>query len=268
MKSARHRIIASGRIHFERFVDSQPASSEKPLPLTHTTDAFDLRDIIDDRKIQPRYCAVFGEDLSYCFYGRPAYRKNAETQANNLAAYAPIIFIFKPTIAEKAVAAFPFDSGAYEGERYADIMHHRMSVKDFGFEPSFEKIGKLVAFYFGNNKRYYDQIPSSGKGISKSEFEAASIKELVTYRGKNDRDDRSSTIEIIFDKAIALRDNLLGLIVPSSLVKDKAFRAKLKALDVQIRTYTDGANLTPASQIPRLSDVVRHFYIEQGILKK
>jgi len=227
MKNSRHKIIAGARIHFERFVDSQTAPSEEPLPLTHTTDAFDLRDIIADREIKPRYCSVFGEDLSYHFYGRPAYRKNAETQANSLAAYAPVIFIFKPTVADKAIAAFPFDSGAYVGERYSDIMHHRMSVKDFGLAPPFEKIGKLVAFYFGNNKRYFDQIPSSIKGISSSEFEAQSIKELVTYRGKNERDDRSSTIEIVFDRAIELRGNLLGIIVPNSFIKDRAFRAQL-----------------------------------------
>jgi len=264
----RHNIIANGRVHFERFVDSQPTSSETPLPLTHTTDAFDLRDIVADQKIQPRYCTVFDEDLSYHFYGRPAYRKNAETQANGLAAYAPVILIFKPAIADNAIAAFPFDSGAYVGERYSDVMHHRMSVKDFGLEPSFEKIGKLVAFYFGNNKRYYDQIPLSGKRIRNSEFEAQSVKELVTYRGKNDRDDRSSTIEIIFDKGVGLRGNLLGIIVPNSLVKDKTYKARLSVLDAPKRTYTDGENLTPASQIPRLSDVVRHFYLEQGILKK
>jgi len=116
------------------------------LPLTHTTDAFDLRDIVADQKIQPRYCTVFDEDLSYHFYGRPAYRKNAETQANGLAAYAPVILIFKPAIADNAIAAFPFDSGAYVGERYSDVMHHRMSVKDFGLEPSFEKIENLLHF--------------------------------------------------------------------------------------------------------------------------
>jgi hypothetical protein len=264
----RHKIIASGRARFESFIDRQPASSEKPLPLTHTTDAFDLRDIIVDKKIKPRHCAIFDEDLSYHFYGRPAYRKNAETQANSLAAYAPVIFIFKPTIADKAIAAFPFDSGAYAGERYSDVIHHRMSVKDFGLEPSFEKIGKLVAFFFGNNKRYYDQIPTPGKAIGKLEFEAESIKELVTYRGKNDRDDRSSTIELIFDKGIELKGNLLGIIVPNSFMKDRAFKTTLSTLDVHIRTYTDGANLTPASQIPRLGDVVRHFYIEQGIFEK
>jgi len=35
-----------------------------------------------------------------------------------------------------------------------------MSVTDFGLEPSYKRIGKLVAFFFGDNKSYYDQIPS------------------------------------------------------------------------------------------------------------
>ena len=157
---ARHKIIAAGRTHFERFIESKATSSEKPLPLTHTTDAFDLRDIIDDQEIKPRFCPVLDHDLSYHFYGRPAYRKNGETQANSLAAYAPIIFIFKPSVSEEAIAAFPFDSGGFKGERYLDVTHHRMSVTDFGLEPSYKRIGKLVEFFFGDNKSYYDQIPS------------------------------------------------------------------------------------------------------------
>lgn len=268
MSKGRHKIIAKGRSHFERFIDKQETDSlEKLLPLTHTTDAYDLRDIIDAREIRPRLCPVFQEDLSYYFYARPAYRKNGDTQANNLAAYAPIILIFKPSISDEAIAAFPFDSGAFKGERYLDLSHHRMSVEDFGLPPSSERIGKLVAFFYGDNKRYYDQLPSSTCKIGSDEYEAETVRELTTYRGKNERDDRSSTIEIILDKSIELRGNLLGIIVPNSFMEDENVRAKLNTLDVHIRTYIDGANLTPASQIPRLGDIVRHFYVEQGILK-
>ncbi|WP_424627673.1 hypothetical protein [Bradyrhizobium sp. SYSU BS000235] len=265
---ARHKIIKKGKAHFEQFISGRTASSEDPLPLTHITDAYDLRDIIKDRQIAPRLCNVFDYDLSYYFYGRPAYRKNGDTQANSLAAYAPIVLIFKPTISDDAIAAFPFDTGAFKGEKYSDVTHHRMSVEDFGLEPSHENIGKIVAFFFGNNKNYYDQLPSQKTKIGKNEFEAQSYQELITYRGKNERDDRSTTIEIIFDKSVELRTNLLAIVVPSSFLKDKAVKSRLQALHVHIRPYTDGANLTPASQIPRLSDVVRHYYIEQGILKK
>jgi hypothetical protein len=264
----RHKIIVTGKTHFERFVDNQTDSSEKPLPLTHTTDAFDLRDIIDTQEVRPRFCPIFQEDLSYHFYGRAAYRKNGDIQANSLAAYAPIVLIFKPSVSNTAIAAFPFDSGAFKGERYSDFTHHRMSVTDFGLEPSYERIGKLVAFFFGDNKRYYNQIPAAECKIGSNEFEAQTVRELVTYRGRNERDDRSSTIEIIFDKSISLRGNLLGIVVPNSFLEDKGVKARLDALDVHVRTYIDGANLTPASHIPLLSEVVRHFYIEHGILGK
>ncbi|MET4800051.1 hypothetical protein [Bradyrhizobium sp. LB11.1] len=263
----RHKIIAKGRTHFQRFVDCQANSAEESLPLTHTTDAFDLRDIIDSQEIKPRFCPVFGEDLSYQFYGRPAYRKNGSVQANSLAAYAPIILIFRPSVSTTAIAAFPFDSGAFKSDRYSELAHHRMSVEDFGLDPSYDRIGKMVAFFFGDNKRYYDQLASTDCTIGSDEFEAQTVRELTTYRGRNDRDDRSSTIELIFSDAISLHGNLLGIIVPGSFLEDKVVSAKLHSLDVHIRSYIDGANLTPASQIPRLADVVRHFYIEQGILR-
>jgi hypothetical protein len=265
---ARNKILSGAKIYFEQFVDRQPASSEKPLPLTHTTDAYDLRDIISDKEIKPRYCGIFEQDLSYFFYARPAYRKNGETQANSLAAYAPIILIFKPSLSEKAIAAFPFDSGGFKNEMYTDLTHHRMSVKDFGLHPSYERIGKLVSCFFGGNKSYYNQDPASGLKFQKDEHEAESYKELITYRGKNDRDDRSSTIEMVFNRSTPLKDNLLAVVAPNSFLKDKAIKARLETLGVPIRPYSDGDRLTPASRIPLLVDVVRHFYIKQGILKK
>jgi hypothetical protein len=263
-----HKIIGKGRGHFERFVDAQSKSAEAPLPLTHTTDAFDFRDISEDGEVKPHPCNVFDHDVSYYFYGRPAYRKNGSVQANSLAAYAPVVLIFKPDISKDAVAAFPFDSGAFKGELYTELLHHRMRVEDFGFLPSEERVGKLIAFFFSDNKGYYNQISPHHRKIGKNEFEALSYRELTIYRGKNERDDRSTTIEILLDKAVKLKDNLLAIVVPSSFLKDKAVKATLKSLDVHIVPYTDGANLTPASQIPLLSEVVRNFYIKHGILKK
>jgi hypothetical protein len=249
-------------------VDSKTASAESPLPLTHTTDAFDFRDISAEGEVKPRFCGNFDEDLSYFFYGRPAYRKNGNVQANSLAAYAPIVLIFKPAIAEEAIAAFPFDSGAFKAELYTDLMHHRMQVEDFLFQPSAGRIGKLVVFFFGDNKRYYDQNPSSHEKIGKDDFEASSYRELTTYRGKNDRDDRSTTIELLFGKSVILGGNILAIVVPNSFLNDRSVKSKLQNLDVHILPYSDGANLTPASQIPRLCEIVRHFYIREHLLKK
>ena len=144
-----------------------------------------------------------------------------------------------------------------------------MKVEDFSFDPSDERIGKLVALFFGSNKRYYDQTPPNNRKIGKNEFEALSYRELTIYRGKNERDDRSTTVELLLDKSVKLRDSLLAIVIPSSFLNDKTVKTKLQNLDVHVLPYTDGANLTPASQIPRLSDVAfKNFYIRQNILKK
>jgi hypothetical protein len=268
MAKTTKRAIGQGRGHFQRFVDAQTESQEKALPLTHTTDAFDLREIQQDGAIKPRLCAVFDQELSYYYYGRPAYRKNGSVQANSLAAYAPIVFIVRPAIIDDGVAAFPFDSGAFKGELYSHLVHHQMRVEDFGLSPSLERIGRLVCFFFKDNKRYYDQNPPAQAKIGKSEFEAQSYRELTTYRGKNERDDRATTVEILLDKAVDIRKNLLAIVVPASFLKDKKIKKLLQNLDVHILPYTDGANLTPASQIPRLSDIVRAFYVKQGYLNQ
>lgn len=267
MAGARDIFIRS-RGHFGRFVDAQTNSAEASLPVTHTTDAFDFRDISSDGEVRPRHCGNFDIDLFYCFYGRPAYRKNGSVQANSLAAYAPIVFLFKPDVLRGAAVAFPFDSGAFKGELYSDLTHHRMQVEDFAFEPTTEQIGKIIAFFYGDDKRYFDQVPARTKKLARNEFEASSYQELTLYKGKNERDDRSTTIEILFERAIRLRENLLAIVVPASFLKDNKVKEAIARLDVHTLPYTDGVNLTPGSQIPRLCDIVRNFYIKQSLMRK
>ena len=263
----RHKILRRAKSNFSDFVGRQSQSKNQSLPLTHLTDAYEFREIVADREIKPQYCTVFDSDLSYYFYGRPAYRKNGDVQANNITAYAPIVLVLKPELISEGSVVFPFDSGGFKADKYADFTHHKMRVEDFGLSSSFESVGQLVAFYYGTNEKYYDQIPRGNISIPAGEFEAQAFKDVICSPGKNARgDDRSSTIEIILDKAIKIDNNILALVVPASLLSDKKNKARLKEFSSHVLPYRDGASLTPASQIPRLGDIVRRFYIQKRLL--
>lgn len=201
MKRMKSRLpdVRARKTDFDELISKQKSSSEHPLPLTHTTDAYDLRDILAGGSITPRPCPVFNRDLIYTFYGRPAYRKNGNVQANNIAAYAPIILVLDPKCSEEGSMLFPFDSGAFRSEFYDDVRHHKMRVEDFGLHPSYERIGKLIGCFYGSNLAYFDQKPIAPE-LSSMDYEGHTYSHLINSRGKNERDDRSASLELIFER--------------------------------------------------------------------
>ena len=85
----------------------------KVLPILHTCDAYDLRNIIQDKEIRTAKCDVFeGKEYLYTFYGIPSYRKKEKLATGKLAQF-PVCFVLcydkLPTISR----LFPFDTGVF-----------------------------------------------------------------------------------------------------------------------------------------------------------
>jgi hypothetical protein len=115
-------FMANMHSRFDAFIRiSPPADGE--LPATHMTDCWTLREALDDGILKVDYCSVFGEDLVYCFLGRPFYRPNPDVPANGMIDYASTCLILKPTITSSVVRIFPFDSGGFD--LYLKAMHHK-----------------------------------------------------------------------------------------------------------------------------------------------
>jgi len=98
------------------------------MPVIHTTNAYAGKKIIQGDLIKPSRCDVFGEDLTYLFYGRPSYKKTGDAQ---IAHYweLPALFVMDyDKIAYKRI--FPFDTGAFEGERYPSFIN-MMPLEEF-----------------------------------------------------------------------------------------------------------------------------------------
>jgi hypothetical protein len=73
----------SPRGNFVALVRSAPASSVA-LPLTHVTSSYSIHDTMGQEALLPWHCGIFGGDLVYLFYGRPAYRTAAERASNEV----------------------------------------------------------------------------------------------------------------------------------------------------------------------------------------
>lgn len=244
---------------FRDFVAGLP-EYDVSLPLTHVTDAYDLRKIVRDGHIQPRDCPIFKTPLVYLFSGRPAYRKNSDELPNSLKAYSPIAFILDPAVGTPCRHIYPFDTGAFQAKLYNDVLHTSMRVEDFELEADPKTPGRLIAFFFGTAEQYFDRDPNRSLNIPPGEFEVASYYELILFRGKNRRDDRSSAIEIAVNNPIALDYKVLAVIIPYSLVDDEKTGRPLSDRKIHLIPYKDGDGFIPAEQIPRLYDLARDFY--------
>lgn len=132
--------------YFRKFVRQLPAHPES-LPYTHVTDAHGLREISASKLIQTNMCDILGASLVYCFYGRPAYRKNQGEQASGLTSVTPVALILNPERMPEPRFIHPFDTGAFNAKLFRKHLHPAMTIQDFGLDPDLSMPGKLVAHF-------------------------------------------------------------------------------------------------------------------------
>lgn len=239
-----------GRRDFASLVRLAPAASVS-LPLTHVTDAYMFRDIMGREELVPAPCDVFGGELVYLFYGRPAYRSAAELESNGLDAYWPICFVMEPQqLTPKRI--YPFDSGAFHHKRFGDFMYHRMIKEDFELDSNPDGPGRLLRLFWKDEKSYFDNRGFSEFVPSTMDFEAKSYVELLRSRGRQAFDERNSAIEIQLDTPMALKGNTLAVILPYEFATVPML-AKIEAM---------GALALPYNVIPRhqAADMVGQIY--------
>jgi hypothetical protein len=205
--------MRAGRRDFAKLVGAAEAAPVN-LPLTHITDSYYFRDIMNQGALAPSHCRVFGSELVYLFYGRPAYRSAAELESNGNDSYWPICFVLKPGVVSPS-RIFPFDSGAFHHGRFSDFMHHAMIKEDFELDPDPLMPGRLLRLFWRDEKAYFDADGASGFVPESVDFEAKAYRDLIASRGKGPYDERSSAIEIQTDCAIELNGNTLAVILPS-----------------------------------------------------
>lgn len=241
------------------------APPTEKLRWVHTTDAFALRNILEQRTLSPQQCNVFDSPLTYLFYGRPAYRFNRRENIRT-SFHAPVILVFRERILDHTYRLFPFDTGAFAGNRYATWLHTGMPLESFEYPGHEGGEGKHVTAFYGGNRQYWDGEGLTLENIS-GQYEVEAVRDMISDKNITTADDRRLVVELLIQDAIPLTaDYLEAMYVPTS-VKDAEFVKQFEK-DVNVPVYTYRANgMKPAIEYQALLEhLLSEFHEDMGAL--
>lgn len=222
------------------------------LPLVHTTRAYHLRKLAAVDKIEARPCDVFaGENLSYFFVGRPAYKYRSD---DSEAEYweLPCCFIFEFGSVRNVKRIFPFDSGAFASRLYPPYLNS-MELDAFEASSAPDAASRIIGAFFGDASSYF-QFKRNGALEFESEFglgvfdaEIKALHRLSREKSPATFDDRRFSIEVQTPEAIDLElVNPLAVIAPAIYFGDEKFREHVenvwKSAPIGYPVYTLSSN--------------------------
>ena len=238
------------------------------LPLVHSSRCEWASSLAGTPELQPRRCSVYGEDLLYLFYGRPAYR--IKDRGFHEIAYCPICFILKLnrySLSHKRV--LPIDSGGVTDGRFSP---HIDSVQRDSLEldASVDSAQKLVEVVYKDNRSYL-------KGVCQplTEFADASddlVKQYVNMLHDVEvsrADDRRSAVEFQTTTRVSLQNDLQAVVLPEALLDEYGLRqAILKEWNALPITYPTFNATSPSEYTGVIRDRVITFYEEYHYMEK
>ncbi len=176
--------------------------------------------------MRPQHCKVFKADLTYMFYGRPAYRFK-EDEALFDEYNWPVILVFRPEVESLGREVYPFDSGAFAGGLYADWLHSGWCLDDFALDPNKQSHARHVGAFYENNDAYLEgRAKHFTSGSLQFNLEAAAIGKMIReYKGAP-ADDRRLAVELVVNQDIPIdAAHLLAIVVPAQLSTSAELRA-------------------------------------------
>lgn len=256
-----------GKNNFRRFINNLE-SLQTHIPFVHSTDAYSLKDILENKSIDPQSCGIFtGEELIYLFFGRPAFRPNLQEESASLAHYAPVCLILKKDFRISTRRAFPFDSGAFQKNLYGSFMHKKMKLGDFSLDFDSGIPGKVVNFFFGSVERYMIGKAKAEIEIDSSEFEVYSYHALLNFRESNEIDSRSSAIEFQTSSKIMVEEAVAAVVLPQSFV-DGSIGDILNNAGIEVLPYRGYDRLRPVEYMSKIHDLCISYYEQKKYIEK
>ena len=257
---------------FREWVDGLEDPAWSLMPLTHVTKGINLEDILRANALTPSDCEVLNDDLSFFFYGRPAYRVSGDGSIKAEAA-CPTCLIFNSDLITKAEKVHAFDTGAFGKRMYNHILMEEMQVGDFSLEKDFSRPNKIISGVFKTKRTYFDADTTSAlkseEGAESWEFHTKAYLDLIHSPGRNEPDDRICTIEVTIKGEVSLSGNLMAAIVPHTLwneAKQAPWLKQFSEVGVKIIPYLFVPNRHPEYYYGLMEGVVRKFYIQNGLI--
>ena len=237
------------------------------MPLMHSTAASTGASIIVAGELRPTGCQVYGVDLLYLFYGRPAFKPMAGLPPGGMDEHLPMCFVVDPALLDGALRIVPFDSGGYG--RYAAHVGPLLSRPDFELGGGRDVPMRLVRALYETNGNYYRQKPTADhSAIPLGQGEARALARLARDAALADDDDRRSTIEVQIDRSVPLAAALKAVVGPPSLFSDPGVIAALSPLaHVPRLPYETYGRQQPSAYTALLYDHVRRYLVDEGVMR-
>ncbi len=222
------------------FLKRNQITKSKPLPLVHTTESYHIKKIVSSGTIKASRCNVFrGENLSYFFVGRAAYKRDLHQEAEYWELPTCLVFDF---FIDGIKRIYPFDSGAFKAKRYPNFVN-MMDIADFEVSEDAEAPHKIIGTFFGAARNYY-RLAARPREQFESRFdvdvldeEMKALHKLILTKDKK-FDDRRFAIEMQFDHDIDLQAKKPILaILPETYLEDDTYVKKVEALGAEVLTY-------------------------------
>ena len=196
--------------------------SQPVLPLMHSTTCENAENILENNLLSATHCGVFGTDLLYFFYGKPAYRVSSKiSDPSTSYTLAPCCFILNPEkIKPKHI--FPFDTGAFAKNWYDEITKMRTKMDEYELSNCIDDIPQFVCMFYKNNQNYLTGRVSVAPDVATT-IAVQALIDLLGSSGFLKFDDRARTIEISTGEDIELSEVMEAIIVHSPFTRNEAF---------------------------------------------
>jgi hypothetical protein len=232
------------------------------LPMVHTCESFHLKRILRDNKILSSPCNVFeGEDLTYFFVGRPAYKKELELEPRYWELPTCIICKYDVTDAHRI---FPFDSGGFSHGKYPNFIS-MANLDDYEVSGDKEAAPKIIGTFFSDRYSYYhlkarpEHIFLEKYAIDVLDEEIRALHALITTRAPKSADDRRASIEVSFNRSYDLvADDVLAIVIPEIYLESN-----------KIMNYIENElNAEPISYPILMQNVQYYYYCIYGLVEQ
>jgi hypothetical protein len=231
------------------------------LAWCHTTDGYKLQKIIASGQLfASDPCRVFGERLSYFFYGRPAYRVTCD-KSMRTSARAPVVIMMSPEVSASRQRVFPFDTGAFVDGRYGAWLHKSMQLRDFELTHLVDAPRRYVPSFYGSNGDYLRLKPRTPPVPYAGDFEVEALVAMLSDPDASGSDDRRLTMELQVARPIPFEWPLVrGLILPRDLedAEDIASFLAGPGAGIEVRWY----DLSPLKVAIEYQALLEYFALE------
>jgi hypothetical protein len=251
------------------FLNRMSNAPVQSLPLVHTTPAYNLRQIVEEKQLRATQCDVFtGEKLCYFFFGRPAYKWETEADATDWE--LPVCFVFEyDTSNVKRV--FPFDSGGFRNGKLPKYLS-MMPLEEFEISQVPNSPSKFVGAYFSSVSDYLQLRPKPEPSfretlsVANIESEVRALHKLYSENFPRS-DDRRGTVELQFSENISFeKKKLLAIVFPDIYLSDKDLVRYAKENSISLLPY-DVFPLNSSAYTGIIYSKVREFYKRRKFIR-